>query len=115
MPSPWIVDRRTFLSQTSGAVGASLFGRLPLEATAGQATTPVTDDWDRGSVRHLLPSVSDSTMLLKVSFEEAVSSTPRLRLGSTTLDGHMNDTAGEHWQFYVTELEPDRSYRLALV
>ena len=109
------VDRRAFLSQTSGVVGASLFGRLPLEATAGQTTTPVTENWDRGSVRHLLPSVSDSTMLLKVSFEEALSSVPSLRVGSTTLNGFMNDTAGEHWQFYATDLEPDRTYRLSLV
>ena len=63
------MDRRDFLRASSAAVLG--FG-LPAEAFA-QATTPTNPQWDAGRLRHLLPQVSDSQMLIKASF-----STPML-------------------------------------
>jgi hypothetical protein len=109
------VDRRKFLAANAGALGAAFFGGFPLEAMAAQAAPPGQMSWDSGLVRHLLPTVSDSRILLKVSFEQPLSAAPTLRIGTAQFAGRLNDTAGEHWQFYATDLEPARTYDLSLV
>jgi len=114
MTKRWCVDRRRFLSGTAGAMGAAVFGRLPLGEMVEQGAPPAVQDWDAGQVRHLLPTVSDSRLLLKASFDRALSAAPTLRVGSAAIPGRMNDTAGEHWQFYATDLEPGRRYSLSL-
>ena len=108
------VDRRRFLAGTAGAMGAAFFGRFPLEAMVGQGAPPAAQGWDAGLVRHLLPTVSDSRILLKVSFDRPLSAVPTLRVGTTDVVGHQNDTAGEHWQFHATDLAPGRRYELTL-
>ena len=115
MPKRWPVDRRKFLAGSAGALGAAVFGRLPLDRLAAQAAAPAVQDWDAGRVRHLLPAVSDSRLLLKASFDRPLSAAPTLRIGTTSVTGRMNDTAGEYWQFYATGLEPARRYSLSLV
>ncbi len=106
MTKRWLVDRRRFLAGTAGAMGAAFFGRFPLEAMAEQGAPPAVQRWDAGRVRHLLPTVNDSRILLKVSFDRPLSAAPRLRIGTTEFTGRMNDTAGECWQFHASDLEP---------
>ena len=106
------VDRREFLAGCAGAMGASLLTRAPLDSLA---TLPKPQDWDAGRVRHLLPTVSDSRILLKVSFEQALSTAPALRVGSRSFQGRMNDTSGRFWQFYGTDLDPGATQTLSLV
>ena len=106
--------RRRFLAASAGTVGAALFGRFPLEAMA-QELPPATSDWDRGRVRHILPTVSDSRILIKASFDRPLVAAPTLRVGSTAVAGQMSDTAGEYWQFHAGELEAGRRYTLSLV
>jgi hypothetical protein len=65
-------------------------------------------------VRHLLPQVSDSRMLIKASFNTPLTSAPTLRIGNVTVRGRMGDTRGEHWHFYASDLRPGRRYTLAL-
>ena len=96
-------------------MGAAFFGRFPLGPMAEQGAPPAPQGWDGGVVRHLLPTVSDSRMLLKASFERPLSAAPTLRLGSTAVAGRMNDTTGEYWQFYAADLDPGRRYSLSLV
>ena len=115
MTTPWPVDRRRFLAGSAGALGAAVFGRLPLDLLAEQGAPPAVEDWDTGRVRHLLPAVSDSRLLLKASFDGPLSAAPTLRIGSAGVTGRMNDTAGEYWQFYTAGLEPARRYELSLV
>ena len=115
MSRGWPVDRRRLLAGTAGAMGAAFFGPLSLEALAAQGAPPSAQGWDAGVVRHLLPTVSDSRILLKVSFARALSAPPTLRVGRTGIRGRMNDTAGEYWQFYATDLEPARPYSLSLL
>ena len=76
MTTRWPVDRRRFLAGTAGAMGAAFFGRFPLEAMAEQGAPPAAQGWDTGRVRHLLPTVSDSRILLKASFDRPLSSAP---------------------------------------
>ena len=108
------VDRRRFLAGTAGAMGAAFFGRFSLGAMAEQGAPPAAQGWDAGLVRHLLPTVSDSRMLLKVSFDRPLSAAPTLRVGTTAVAGRMNDTVGECWQFYAADLDPARRYSLSL-
>lgn len=107
-------NRRDFLRASSAAalsaaVPADLFAQSQTAKSSPGAT------WDCGSVRHLLPTVSDSRMLIKVSFDAPVKGEPRLRVGDLTVRGRMGDTRGEHWHFYATDLAPGHRYRLALV
>ena len=115
MIRPCPVDRRRFLAGTAGAMSAAFFRRFPLGAMVEQGAPPAAPDWDAGLVRHLLPTVSDSHLLLKVSFARPLSASPTLRVGTTDVTGRMNDTVGECWQFYAADLEPARRYSLSLV
>jgi len=105
------MDRRDFLRASSAAVLG--FG-LPAEAFA--QTAPRTDaQWDAGSLRHLLPQVSDSQILIKASFNAPLLDAPTLRVGDLNVRGRMSDTRGEHWHFHAGGLQPGRRYALSLV
>jgi hypothetical protein len=106
------MDRREFLT---GSMGAAVLGSLEADAFAQDATPPAARDWDAGQVRHLLPTVSDSSILIKASFAKPLTGTPALRIGGSTFRGRMNDTEGAFWQFHATGLQPGRRYSLSLV
>ena len=108
------VDRRTFLAGSAGAMGAAVFGGVPLGLLAEQGAPPPAQGWDSGQVRHLLPQVSDSRMLIKASFTRPTTAPPTLRIGTTDITGRMNDTTGEYWQFYASDLVSGRRYELSL-
>ncbi len=90
------VDRRRFLV---GGFGATVLASLPADLLAQSGVVPPGRTWDRGQLRHVLPTVSDSSILVKASFATALSSAPSLRVGSTAVRGRMTDTRGEFWQF----------------
>jgi len=104
------IDRREFLT---GAMGAALLGAWPADMFAQRGRPPASTDWDAGRVRHILPTVSDTRMLIKMSFSEPLTAAPTLRVGTTAIRGVMTDTAGECWQFRATGLDPGRSYSLS--
>ena len=106
------MDRREFLT---GSMGAAVLGSLEADSFAQDAKPPVARDWDAGQVRHLLPTVSDSSVLIKVSFAKPLAGTPALRIGGSTFRGRMNDSEGAFWQFHATGLQPGRRYSLSLV
>jgi len=107
------VSRRRFLAGSAGAMGAAFLSRMPLDAMA-QETPPATPEWNAGRVRHLLPTVSDSRILLKASFDRPLTDTPTLQVENTAITGRMSDTAGEYWQFHAGQLQPGRRYTLSL-
>jgi hypothetical protein len=74
------MDRREFLT---GSMGAAVLGSLEADSFAQDAPPPAARDWDAGQVRHLLPTVSDSSILIKASFAKPLSGTPVLRIGAT--------------------------------
>src|SRR5947207_8474780 len=105
-------DRRDFLR---GSAAASLSLGVPADLMAQAATSAApASGWDAGSVRHLLPTVSDSRMLIKASFKAPLAGAPTLRVGNVAVRGRMGDTRSEHWQFYATGLRPGRRHTLAL-
>ena len=105
------MDRRRFLQ---GALGANMLACLPADLLARATVGADADDWDAGSVRHLLPTVSDSRMLIKVSFVDAQSGTPELVVDDRRFAGQMNDSHGQFWQFHADDLQAGRNYTLQL-
>lgn len=113
-------NRRKFLKTTAGGMAGALLNSWPLHAMAAQSlSSPAQDDWDAGSVRHLLPTVSDTRMMLKTSLGRPLTTPPRLNIeGEGTvrrIEGKMNDTLGEFWEFYVEDLTPSTRYQLSMV
>ena len=106
-----LLDRRDFLKASTGA---ALLLNAPADLVTSAAAAPQTGAWDAGDVRHLLPTVSDSRLLIKVSFKAPRTLAPTLRVGTTSVRGRMSDTRGEFWQFQATDLKPGRPYRLSL-
>lgn len=106
------MKRRDFLRAT--ATG-SLLAALPPELLAQTRARPSAGGaWNPGAVRHLLPTVSDTQMLLKASFEAPLAEPPVLRVGSIAVPGRMTDTRGEMWAFHAVGLAPARRYPLTL-
>lgn len=113
------VKRREFLRKTAGGMAGAWLSTWPWQKLAAQQDlNPAEEDWDSGIVRHLLPAVNESKMLIKASFSRALTKAPRLNIqsGSETkaVEGFLNDTTGIFWQFYVAELRPDTEYELSL-
>src|SRR5258707_1029679 len=106
-------NRRDFL-RASAAAALSAAVPADLFAQSETAQSSPGTNWDSGSVRHLLPTVSDSRMLVKVSFTAPVEGEPRLRVGDLTGRGGMGDTRVDHWHFYATDLAPGPRYPLSL-
>ena len=113
------LKRRDFLRGSAGSMAGAWLSAWPWQKLAAQQDlNPVTDNWDSGIVRHLLPAVNESRILIKASFSSALTETPRLVIqngGSNRLvEGYVNDTSGEFWQFYATELQSNTEYELSL-
>jgi len=105
------VNRRNFLRASSAA---ALGIGLPVEVFA-QAPAAPASQWDAGGVRHLLPTVSDTRILIKASFNAPLADAPTLRVGGTSIPGRMSDTHGEYWHFHADGLQPGRPHTLSLV
>jgi hypothetical protein len=106
-------NRRDFL-RGSGVAAAAASLALPADLMAASAQPAPARGWDAGSVQHLLPTVSDSRMLIKASFRTPLMEAPTLHIGGTAVRGRMTDTRGAFWQFHAVDLKPGRPYMLAL-
>lgn len=106
-------SRRQFL-RGSAATGLSLAVPDELFAQAAHSPAPASTMWDAGRLRHLLPTVSDTRMLIKASFNAPQADAPVFNVAGRAVRGRMSDTRGEHWHFHVTDLAPGRRYTLAL-
>src|SRR5262249_3224642 len=109
-------NRRQFLRGTT-ATGLALTVPSELFAQASSKRAPqqpAAERWDPGRVRHLLPTVSDTRMLVKASFDMPLSDALNLNLAGRSVRGVMGDSNGEHWHFYVGGLTPGRRYTLSL-
>src|ERR1022692_3590685 len=109
-----VSDRRRFL-RSSAAAALSLAVPSDLFAEAASVSAPGSATWDAGTLRHLLPTVSDTRMLIKTSFSAPLMDAPTLSIGGTSVRGRMGDTRGEHWHFYASGLQPRHRYTLSLV
>ena len=105
------MDRRDFLR---GSMGAAFLASSAADSLAQNAAPPAPQTWDPGQVLHLLPTVSDTRMLIKASFSKPLAGTPTMRIGTSSFRGQMNDTEGTFWQFYAAGLQPNRCYSLSL-
>jgi hypothetical protein len=103
------MDRRDFL-KGSGAIGAA---GLTI-GTVGHAA-PAPSNWAAGQIEHMLPTVNDTSMLIKVSLKKALPNTPVLVVDRKRFAGRKTDSAGRMWAFYADGLEPNAEYTLNLV
>ncbi len=87
---------------------------LPGSALLGCDGADSSDGWNRGPVRHLLPTASGRSLHLKLSLVAPLSAPPRLSVGGQTRTGERLDSAGRFWAFRVGGLAPDTEYRLEL-
>ena len=85
------MDRRDFLK---GSMGAAILASRSADSLAQNGTPPPAQSWDAGQVRHLLPTVSDTRILIKASFASPLSGVPALRIGASSFSGKMTDTEG---------------------
>ncbi|HEX9462049.1 MAG TPA: hypothetical protein VGB82_05575 [Alphaproteobacteria bacterium] len=100
------MDRREFMKVGIGA-GTMALSPMARAAAADKA-------WHAGPVEHLLPTVNDRRLLLKVSLsrpERAVS----LVIGDRRVAGRRTDSDGFNWGFDATALQPSHAYTLTLV
>ena len=105
-------DRRDFLKSSAAA---ALWLNAPADLVTGAAqAAPASGAWDAGMVRHLLPTVSDSRLLIKASFNTALPEAPTLHGGNASVRGRMGDTRGEFWHFHAIDLRPGQPHRLSL-
>ena len=80
-----VIDRREFLrASTATALGFGLPGELYAQV---RTDPPAAGRWDSGAVRHLIPTVSDTRMLIKASFNAALDGAPSLHIGDTSVRG----------------------------
>ena len=105
------MDRRTFLR---GSVAGTALASIPQEMLALTPSGSATADWDGGAVQYILPTVSDSEILIKLSLAKAASAAPILWVDNRRVPGTMTDTRGECWQFHAKGLAPGRRYTLSL-
>ena len=91
---------------------------LAAAVTGAAALTTVSraqqQNWQSGSVRHLLPGISHNRLLLKASFVRAITAPPTLRAAARRATGVRLDTAGEFYSFDLTGLDPEQIYQLIL-
>lgn len=75
---------------------------------------PGEPGFESGPVVHILPTVNQRRMLLKVSFDHPLDQPPRLRVDEREVEGARTDSEGRFWSFDVTDLRPATTYELSL-
>ncbi len=95
-------------------MGAAILVARPADSFAQNRAPSPNPSWDAGQVRHLLPTVNDTRILIKASFAKPLTAAPTLRVGASTFRGSMNDTEGVLWQFYAGGLPPGQRHSLSL-
>jgi phosphodiesterase/alkaline phosphatase D-like protein len=106
------MDRRDFVT---GVIGAGALAATPLPAhSAPRADASNSQAWNSGPIDHLLPAVNDRRILLKVSFKQPLGATS-LVIEGRRVAGRRTDTEGKFWEFDAHNLQPSRTYRLALI
>jgi PhoD-like phosphatase len=97
------------------ATSASVLAIPGTGSLAAYVGERIEDEWNRGELAHLIPSVNHSAFLIKTSFHTAQTDTPVLQIDSSrSISGEMTDSAGFFWQFYATDLDADTTYELQL-
>ena len=103
------MNRRIFLS-----ISAFLGSFLGFPSSAKNPSKNASP-WRSGNVAHILPTVSDSELLVKVSFKVGVTAPPILQVGKQSVRGEATDSEGKFWQFHAKGLQAQTSYRLKLL
>lgn len=97
------------------AASGSVLALAGAGSIAAYARERKEEEWNRGELAHLIPSVNHSAFLIKTSFHTAQKNEPVLQIGSIrSVKGEMTDSTGHFWQFYARELHAGTTYELQL-
>jgi hypothetical protein len=101
--------RREMLRLTVAGAGAAAVSQ-------GCAPSDSGDGWQRGPLKHLIPTASHRAFNIKLSFFAPRESAPVLHLSGTgrAVLGERMDSHGSFWAFRVGDLEPATTYSLEL-
>ena len=108
-------SRRQFLKSSSSLALSGVFSSEVFADLNRSALSRQVSSWDQGMVKHILPTVNDTQMLIKISLKSGLMSPPTLKVGTKRVMGKMEDSQGEHWSFYVDYLVPNKPYQLHLL
>ena len=101
-------NRRDFIKQTAAATAISGMALAP------GAYAATDQSWWQGDLAHLLPMVNDNRILLKASFNTALTNSPILSVNGVSVAGQRSGTTGRFWQFDVSGLDAGAVYELQL-
>lgn len=108
-------SRRQFLKSSSSLALSGVFSSEVFADLNRSALSKQVSSWDQGMVKHILPTVNDTQMLIKISLKSNLISPPTLKVGTKRVRGRMEDSQGEYWSFYVDDLVPNKPYQLHLL
>ena len=108
-------SRRQFLKSSSSLALSGVFSSEVFADLNRSALSRQVSSWDQGMVKHILPTVNDTQMLIKISLKSGLMSPPTLKVGTKRVMGKMEDSQGEYWSFYVDYLVPNKPYQLHLL
>jgi hypothetical protein len=105
------MKRRQFLSASALL---STLSHQAIGSTPQSFHTKPVSSWNQGALAHVLPTVSDTEVLVKTSFLKPLNEPPVLKLGKHTVIGQPTDSEKYFWQFHAANLKSATSYRLEL-
>ena len=115
MNKPKYFSRRRLLQIISATSSYMALGSVSnLAYPAEVASEADLNDWNQGDLAHLIPVASHEQILIKASFNSALTQTPYLQIDDRRIAGIMTDSEGQFWQFYAENLDADHNYQLQI-
>src|SRR5262249_22455086 len=91
------------------------FGAAITAAGILSARRASAQDWNGGSLSHIIPTANHERFLIKTSFGVPLNGTPTLSIDGRSTAGQPTAAAGRFWRFDVSKLAPDTEYELRIV
>ena len=96
----------------SAATAVFLYLQFPAKPTS---TAIHYNNWESGTVKHILPSFDHRQLLMKISLEEGLRLEPLLKIGTHHIKGSETGTDGKFWKFYTDSLLASKCYDLRIL
>ena len=105
------MKRKEFL-KTAMALGSGVLVPESWNLTKDKTSS---QNWRKGIVHHILPSVNHNRIFITLSTTRPLTKSPYIKVGNRNTYGTKRDAIGEHWFFDIQNLEPANTYDLKLM